>query len=293
MYNPVKNVLLRDYCSEGPVLSSCFFDPGHALSGGLDKKVTLFDISTSSAMTLGAHAEPVRVVAPITSRQAMATLVASGSWDRTVCFWDPRAPVCVSKCSVPGKVFAMSVVGSTLVAALSGRKIVVFDLDSKLEGPIQERESSLKYQTRAVQCFPDGKGFAISSIEGRVAIEYFDLDPKVQEQRYAFKCHRTKVGGVDTVYPVNALAFHRPFGTFASGGCDGHVYIWDPVNRKRVAHLHKYPTSIAALTFSDSGRFLAVASSYTFEEGEKDIPQQDQVFIREVQEMEVKPKALK
>lgn len=255
--------------------------------------MSLFDINTSSITTIGVHAGPVRVVAPITSTQTMSPIVASGSWDRTVCFWDLRSPACISKCDVPGKVFAMSVVGSKLVAALSGRKVVVFDLDSKLDGPIQERESSLKYQTRAVQCFPDAKGFAISSIEGRVAIEYFDLAQEVQEQRYAFKCHRTKTGGVDTVFPVNALAFHKPFGTFASGGCDGHVYIWDPVNKKRVAHLHKYPTSIAALTFSDSGRLLAVASSYTFEEGEKDDRQLDQVFIREVQEMEVKPKTFK
>ena len=26
---------------------------------------------------------------------------------------------------------------------------------------------------------------------------------------------------VDTVYPVNALAFHPKWGTFATGGCDG------------------------------------------------------------------------
>lgn len=31
----------------------------------------------------------------------------------------------------------------------------------------------------------------------------------------------------------------------------------------------KYPTSIAALSFSRDGRLLAVASSYTFEEGPK------------------------
>lgn len=31
----------------------------------------------------------------------------------------------------------------------------------------------------------------------------------------------------------------------------------------------KYPTSIAALSFSRDGRLLAVASSYTFEEGDK------------------------
>ena len=48
--------------------------------------------------------------------------------------------------------------------------------------PEQERESSLRYQTRCVRCFPDATGFAISSIEGRIAMEYFDLSEAMQVQ---------------------------------------------------------------------------------------------------------------
>jgi hypothetical protein len=33
-----------------------------------------------------------------------------------------------------------------------------------------------RFQTRSLRCFPDGEGFAVASIEGRVAIEYFDPD---------------------------------------------------------------------------------------------------------------------
>ncbi len=38
----------------------------------------------------------------------------------------------------------------------------------------QSRESSLKYQTRCIRCAPNGSGYALSSVEGRIAIEYFD-----------------------------------------------------------------------------------------------------------------------
>jgi len=55
---------------------------------------------------------------------------------------------------------------------------------------------------------PNGRGYATSSIEGRVAVEYFDQDAATQKNHFAFKCHRAAVDGVDTVYPVNALAFH-------------------------------------------------------------------------------------
>lgn len=51
-------------------------------------------------------------------------------------------------------------------------------------------------------------GYATASTEGRIAVEYFDANPTVQEQKYAFKCHRQTVNDVDHVWPVNSLAFH-------------------------------------------------------------------------------------
>lgn len=52
----------------------------------------------------------------------------------------------------------------------------------RLEGgvPEQHRESSLKYQTRSVACFVDGRGYAVGSVEGRVAMEFFDMSPEGQ-----------------------------------------------------------------------------------------------------------------
>ena len=60
------------------------------------------------------------------------------------------------------------------------------------------------------------------------------------------------------------------YGTFASGGGDGVVNMWDGFNKKRIKQFAKYPTSIASLSFNCSGDLLAIASSYTFEEGEKE-----------------------
>jgi len=147
----------------------------------------------------------------------------------------------------------------------------------------------LKYQTRCIRCFPDGTGYSLSSIEGRVAMEYFDPNPETQARKYAFKCHRITKNGIDTVYPINTMSFHQRYGTFATGGCDGIVNIWDGQNKKRLAQFHKYPTSISSLSFSEDGTTLAIASSYTFEEGEKDVPS-DQIFIRTISDVEVKPK---
>jgi len=45
------------------------------------------------------------------------------------------------------------------------------------------------------------------------------------------------------------------------------------------------------LDFNKDGQYLAIASSYTFEEGEKDHPP-DSVFIRHIGENECKPRVM-
>lgn len=92
------------------------------------------------------------------------------------------------------------------------------------------------------------------------------------------------------MYPVNCIDFHPRFGTFATGGCDGTVVTWDGQNRKRLTTLPKFPTSIAALAFNHDGSQLAIASSYTFEDGEKDHPR-DEIFVKEMLDSECMPKS--
>lgn len=52
-------------------------------------------------------------------------------------------------------------------------------------------------------------GYVLSSIEGRVAVEFFDPSPEVQKKKYAFKCHRVKEEGTELIYPVSAISFHN------------------------------------------------------------------------------------
>ncbi len=107
-------------------------------------------------------------------------------------------------------------------------------------------------------------------------------------KKYAFKCHRVN----DTIYPVNAIAFHPIYGTFATGGADGTVVTWDAANKKKLSAITKCPTSVSALSFNADGTRLAIASSYTFEEGERDHPREE-IYIRDVLESEVRPKSKK
>jgi cell cycle arrest protein BUB3 len=104
--------------------------------------------------------------------------------------------------------------------------------------------------------------FVSSSIEGRIAYDL--ISPQSQSQNYAFRAHRIEnpITKANTVYPVNTLSFHPVHGTFASGGGDGSIAIWDPVARKRVKYYGpEFGGSIASLGFSGDGRWMGIAVS--------------------------------
>ncbi|EDN92646.1 hypothetical protein SS1G_08509 [Sclerotinia sclerotiorum 1980 UF-70] len=171
----------------------------------------------------------------------------------------------------------------------SGEQTVLSTHEAPVKSVVYSKEHS---------CMPNDDGYASSSIEGRVAVEWFDPSPDSQARKYAFKCHRQPDAagdGTDIVYPVNALAFHPTHGTFASGGGDGVVALWDAVAKRRIRQYQKYPASVAALSFSSDGRYLAVGVCPGFENGQEDYTGEGltKVYIRELGENEAKGKGAK
>lgn len=203
----------------------------------------------------------------------------SGSWDENVIGWDGGKPV--QNLKVDGKVFAMDILENTMIVASSKNRVQVFDIRS-LGKELVNEESSLKYQTRSVKLFKGG--YYIASVEGRVGMEYFEH----KKDAFAFKCHRQKMDGQTYVFPVNCIEVHPIYDTFATGGCDGAVHVWDGKKKKRVASLRKYDTSISSMSFSLDGSKLAIAASYTFEGGIKDHPQ-DAIFVQPMMDKQVRP----
>jgi len=274
-----------------PVLDACFAGAGAVVAGGLDGGVRHFDLASGQSTLLGAHAGGARCVQWLVS----SGLVASAGWDAALRLWDPRAAAsgggAVAELSLPGKAYSMSLSADRLVVATSGRRVEVYELRAlgPDAAPDQSRESPLKFQTRAVACFPDGRGFALSSVEGRVAMEYFDTSGAEPSKPYAFKSHRRSEGGRDVVFPVNAIAFNLAYGTFATGGGDGVVNLWDGEHKKRLHQITGYPTSVAAMAFNASATKLAVAASYTFEKGDVKHPA-DAIYVRDMAAEEVTPR---
>lgn len=92
--------------------------------------------------------------------------VITGSWDKNLKCWDPRGAsgqehTLVGTYTQPERVYSLSVVGNRLVVATAGRHVNVYDLRN-MNQPEQRRESSLKYQTRCVRCYPNGTGIYLN-----------------------------------------------------------------------------------------------------------------------------------
>ena len=197
------------------------------------------------------------------------TIVASSSWNRQFCLWNVHTKTLVAPIvELPGKAFAMDVdvEHQRVFVATSNRRIVIVDCSSSPNNNnfkpaiVMDRESSLKFQTRCLAVFPGGRGgFAVGSVEGRVGVEYLEDESMTTTtttttsgKKYAFKCHR--VG--DVVYPVNCITFHpRMTETFATGGCDGSVVLWDGGNKKKVC------AAVAAANTASESRKVHLRSS--------------------------------
>jgi cell cycle arrest protein BUB3 len=65
--------------------------------------------------------------------------------------------------------------------------------------------------------------------------------------------------------------------------------LWDGMNKKKLTALPSFPSSIAAIAFNLPGTELAIASSYTHEEGDREHPQ-DEIFVRPISDAECLPK---
>ncbi|KAF9139553.1 Poly(A)+ RNA export protein [Linnemannia elongata] len=276
------------YNHDAPALC-CQWSPdgGKLASGGADNAGKLFDVTTGQATQFAKHDAPIKSLRWIDG----ANIVATGSWDKTIKYWDLRGPSPVSSVALNDRLYSMDAHGPLLVAATADRNISMFDMSNPTV-PFRTMDSPLKLQTRVVSCFTTGGGFAVGSIEGRVAIQYTDI--KDNQGNFSFKCHREGAPAArdSTVFAVNAISFHPVFGTFATAGSDGGITFWDKDSKQKLKVFTKKAGPIPAATFNRTGTIYAYAVSYDWSKGHSGASPdlKNSIMLCPVLESDIKPR---
>ncbi|KAJ1024313.1 hypothetical protein NDA18_004483 [Ustilago nuda] len=283
----------QQYSHEGPVLDLCWSSDGAKIfSVGADKVCRMFDMNTNQPTVVAQHNDTIRSVRWL--NVAGGVLLTAG-WDKVLKIWkvdNPAAgPNMVHSLNLPEKCYAMDNVQNVVVVAMAERMVLGFRLEETGSiTPLVEQQSPLKYQTRSMAVLPDGDGYTLGGIEGRVGVQYFhdppDKDNKVK--KFAFKCHRRANADHPEVarneshlYPVNCIAFNV-HGTFATGGADGSINFWCKQSRTRLKTMEtKGPANapkellktnpakqpITAIAFNRDATIFAYAVGYDWHKG--------------------------
>jgi len=274
----------------GPVLDVCWSDDGTKIfTASCDKTAKMWDLGSNQFVQVAQHDAPVKTVHWI--KGTSYSCLMTGSWDKTLKFWDTRTPNPMMTMTMPERVYCADVVYPMAVVGTAGRGIIIYQLDNQPQ-EFKRMESPLKYQHRCVSIFVDRKtnptnpppvGFALGSIEGRVAIQY--VNPTNPKDNFTFKCHRSNgtTSTAQDIFAVNSIAFHPVHGTLSTVGSDGRFSFWDKDARTKLKTSEQLDQPITACTFNATGNIFAYSSSYDWSKGHEGYDSQKMkphIFLR-------------
>lgn len=278
----------------GPVLDVAWSDDGtKVFTASCDKSAKMWDLNSNQAVQVAQHDAAIKTVHWI--KASNYSCLMTGSWDKTLKFWDTRTPNPMMTIQLPERCYCADVMYPMAVVGTGGRGLNIYQLENQPQ-EFKHIDSPLKYQHRCVSIFTDKKsnspvGFALGSIEGRVAIHY--VNPQNPKDNFTFKCHRSNgvPNGVQDIYAVNDIAFHPVHGTLATAGSDGRFSFWDKDARTKLKTSEQFDQPISTCCFNAQGNIFAYASSYDWSKGHEGFDPQKMkphIFLRSCYD-ELKP----
>lgn len=129
---------------------------------------------TGQAMEIRGHSKPVRSVRFIDVPFANQPMVASGSWDKTIRYWDLRQPNPVTTIDLPERVYAMDASPKFLAAATADKNVHLIDLRRDNYKVWNTVEDPLGLQLTSLSMTADGSRWAVGCIGGRAVVQGSD-----------------------------------------------------------------------------------------------------------------------
>jgi mRNA export factor len=118
-------VAKASHTHEGPVLCSAWSGDGtRVFSGGCDNKAKCWSLQTGQSSVVAQHSAPIKGVSWVDEMNCLVT----GSWDKTVKYWDGRSNTPVHTAQLPERVYCMDVKYPLAVVGTADRSILIYDL---------------------------------------------------------------------------------------------------------------------------------------------------------------------
>lgn len=230
-----------------PLLTCCFSKevPSLVFAGAVDGSLQMVDLQSNQVSSFQAHSEGIK------SARYFSNMLVTGSWDKTIRFWDVRSSKPVFSLELPGKVYAMDLEKELLAVSLSGNTVITYNLNDINQK--KTHSSKLNWMIRSVACAQDNETFSLGGIEGKA--EIFNINSPVKKM--IFRCHRVD----NKVYAVNSVSFlPTNHNVLATAGGDGTIVFFDAQSRmKMFTQTENEPITC--------GRFNATGTHYVYATG--------------------------
>lgn len=213
-------------------------------------------------------------------------LIITGNYDGIIRLWDsrdfstPKASYDTNNC-----IYSMSLDNHILLVGMHYGLICYFNLQKLRIGVFQpeiifESNFNQMLPIYSICAFPNLEGFACTCLEGKVSVVFSDFNapPKhakeskkleSNQNNFVFRTHRkTDPRDNSDSYFISQLKTNKVYGSFASCGGDGNLFIWDYVSRTRLKMIN-FPGNppITAMNFSVDGNIIAYACGDDWSEG--------------------------
>lgn len=86
----------------------------------------MFDIATGQSTQIAQHDEPIKCIQFL----EQGNILATGSWDKTIKYWDLRSPQPIGTVQLPERCYAMDAKGPLMVVGTAEKHVCIFDLNN-------------------------------------------------------------------------------------------------------------------------------------------------------------------
>ncbi|XP_054809409.1 mitotic checkpoint protein BUB3.3 isoform X2 [Prosopis cineraria] len=256
LYDADNSALRLEAPSEAALLDCCFQDDLVAFTAGSDGLIRRYYLDLGIIDTLGNHDD---IVTCIGYSNEICQLITAG-FDKLL-LWDIRMENAPSCSKILGaEVNSMSVSRLNLTVGI-GTSVHTYDL-RYFDKPVASSEPHKGTQIRCVSSIPYTRGFAVGSVDGRVALQISDSSSS-NDIKFIFRCNPKTVDGRHHLASVNDIIFSPLVqSAFATGDNEGYVILWDAGCRKRLIEVASFIHTHVRLRFLFN--FTSVFSHFSY-----------------------------